>query len=40
MKGASTMTIFEYITGLGIILGSLVGLMGLAAGITHMKRSH
>ena len=34
------MTILEYVSGLGIILGSLVGLMGLAAGTTHMKRSH
>ncbi len=34
------MTILEYVSGLGIILGSLVGTMGLVAGITHFRRSH
>jgi hypothetical protein len=34
------MTILEYVSGLSIILGSLVGTMGLAAGIMHFRRSH
>lgn len=34
------MTILEYVSGLSIILGSLVGIMGLVAGVMHFRRSH
>lgn len=40
MKGASTMTILEYLTGLAIILGSLMGTMGLAAAVMHHRQRH
>jgi cytosine/uracil/thiamine/allantoin permease len=38
MKGASTMTILEYLTGLAIILGSLIGIMGLAATVMRHRQ--
>lgn len=34
------MTVLEYVSGLSIILGSLVGTMGLVAGVMHFRRSH
>jgi hypothetical protein len=34
------MTILEYISGLAIILGSLVGVMGLTAAVMRHRRSH
>ena len=40
MKGVSTMTILEYVSGLSIILGSLVGTMGLVAGVMRSRRGH
>lgn len=34
------MTILEYVSGLSIILGTLVGTMGMVAGVMHFRRSH
>jgi hypothetical protein len=34
------MTILEYVSGLSIILGSLVGTMALVAGVMHFRKSH
>jgi hypothetical protein len=34
------MTVVEYVSGLTVILGSLVGTMGLEAGVKRFRRSH
>jgi len=34
------MTILEYISGLAIILGSLVGIMGLSAAVIRHRQRH
>ncbi|MDQ0000565.1 hypothetical protein J2W15_004085 [Pseudarthrobacter sulfonivorans] len=34
------MTVLEYVSGLSIILGSLVGAMGFVVGVMHFRRSH
>jgi hypothetical protein len=34
------MTIFEYLSGLAIILGSLTAVLGLSAGIVRYRSDH